>query len=76
MDAMVGRAYEELPKDHCKFCMDRAVGDPVLLRQGGGRVDLKLVRILQEGCRCLHLHSIVACAGVDSFIFKTMMQEA
>ena len=61
MNAMVGRADQELPKDNCKFGMHCAVGDPVLLRQGGGRVNLKLVRVPQEGRCCLHLDCIVAC---------------
>ncbi len=61
VDTMIGGSDQKLPKDNSELGMHGTVGDPVLLRERGGRVDLKFIRVLQEGGCRLHLHSIVAC---------------
>lgn len=61
VDALGAAADKQLREHNRPLGVHRAVGDPVLLRERGGRVDDKpAARLVPRGGR-LHLHRVVAC---------------
>lgn len=74
MDALIAASNQELREDDGPLGMHGGVGDPVLLRERGGRVDYELVRCLVELRRRLHLHRVVACIDMSarrSWLFQS-----
>lgn len=66
MNSVVGIADDHLSKHYCPFCVNGTVCDPVLLGQGGGGPDHKLVCLVVEGGSGLHLNCVVACGWPTS----------
>ena len=73
VDALVAAADEQLRKDDGPLGVDCRVGDPVLLRQRGRRVDYKLVCALVVLRRRLHLHRVVACRPHDVMLTTNLI---
>jgi hypothetical protein len=61
MNAMLGAADDGLRKHHTPLRVHSAVGDPVLVAEGGGAVDVKGAGAGLPGGSRLHLHCVVAC---------------
>lgn len=71
MDALVAPCNVQLRKHYSPLGVHGAVCDPVLLRQGCGRVDDELVSRWVIASRGLHLHCIVACMYTqETFILE------
>lgn len=60
--AVAVAVHDELRKHDGPLRVDGAIGDPVLLRHRGRRVDLPLVGPLVKHRGGLHLHRVVAVA--------------
>lgn len=58
---MTGAIDNELSKDDCPVCVYGAVGDPVLLRDGGRGVDDEFVGGSVKDCCCFHFYRVISC---------------